>query len=92
MEERVYEVEMVYVQNTSGNNYTLETMGRRSKNVKLSFTDVEGVEINSPKPLEVKNSLVQMAEGQSKMWNMRFAFPTNLAVKYSMNRIVIEAL
>lgn len=92
MEERVYEVEMVYIQNTSGNQYSLETMGRRSKNVKLNFSDIEGIEINSPTPLEIKNSLVQMNEGQSKMWNMRFNFPTNLLVKYSMNRIVIEAL
>lgn len=92
MEERVYEVEMVYIQNTSGDQYSLETMGRRSKNVKLNFSSVEGVEINSPRPLEIKNSLVQMNEGQPKMWNMRFNFPTNLSIKYSMNRIVIEAL
>lgn len=92
MEESVYEVEMVYIQNTSGDQYTLETMGRRSKNFKLNFKGVEGVEINTPKPLEIKNSLVQMNEGQAKIWNMRFAFPTNLLIKFVMNRIVIEAL
>jgi hypothetical protein len=91
MEEKVYEVEMMYIQNTSGSDYTVETSGRRTKSVKLNFSNVEGVEINSPKPLEVKNSFIQMNDGQSKLWNMRFAYPTNLLIKYN-GRIVIEAL
>lgn len=92
MDEIINEVEMVYIQNTTGNNYTVETMGRRSKNFKLNFTKVEGIEINSPKPLEIKNSLVQMAEGQTKMWNMRFSYPITLQVKYNMGKIVLASV
>ncbi len=91
MDEKIYEVEMVYIQNTTDNNYTLETMGRRSKNFKLNFANVEGIEINSPKPMEIKNSLVQMSEGHTKMWNMRFSYPISLLVKYSMGKIVLES-
>ncbi|MCP5053009.1 MAG: hypothetical protein GY940_37930, partial [bacterium] len=66
MEEKVYEVEMMYIQNTSDNNYSVETMGRRSKNFKLNFANVEGIEVNATKSLEVKNSFIQMNDGQSK--------------------------
>lgn len=92
MDEKISEVEMVYIQNTTGSNYSVETMGRRSKNFKLNFSNVEGIEINSPKPIEIKNSLVQMAEGQTKMWNMRFSYPITLLVKYSMGKIVLESI
>ena len=91
MEERLYEVEMMYIQNTTGDNYSVETSGRRTKTVKLNFSDVEMIEINTPKALEIKNSIVQMKDGSPKLWSMRFAFPTNLLIKYT-GRIVIEVL
>jgi hypothetical protein len=91
MEEKVYEVEMMYIQSTSGKDYSVETMGRRSKNVKLNFSNVEGIEINSTRPLEIKNSFIQMNDGETKIWNMRFVYPTNLAIKY-MGKIVIEVI
>lgn len=90
MEEKVYEVEMIYIQNTFGTNYTVETSGRRAKTVKLNFSGIEAVEIDAARPLEVKNSYLQLAEGQNKMWNMRFAYPTNLTIKAAMNKIVID--
>jgi hypothetical protein len=83
MEERVYEVEMVYIQNTSGSNYSVETMGRRSKNVKLNFSNVEGIEISSSQPLEIKNSFIQMNDGEPKLWNMRFAYACNISIKFT---------
>ncbi len=91
MEEKVYEVEMVYIQNTSGSDYSVEAMGRRSKNIKLKFSNVEGIEIDSSKPLEIKNSIVQMGDGQSKFWNMRFAYATNISIKFT-GKIVIGAI
>ena len=91
MEEKVYEVEMMYIQNTTGNDYTVETMGRRGRNFKLNFSDVDGIEVNAPKPLEIKNSFVRMADGETKVWNMRFAYPTNFKIKY-MGKIIIEVI
>jgi hypothetical protein len=92
MEEYVNEVEMMYIQNTGGENYTLETMGRRSKNVKLNFSGVEGVDIVAKKPLEIKNSFIQMAENHPKMWNMRLSYPTNFKIHLLMGKITIEVV
>ncbi len=84
-------VEMMYIQNTSGNNYTVETTGRRTQTVKLNFANVDGIELNTSHPLEVRNSYIQMNEGQPKVWNIRLQYPTNLKIKY-MGKIVIETI
>jgi len=91
MEEKVYEVEMMYIQNTSGNDYSVETAGRRSKNVKLKFANVEGIEFGGSTAIEIKNSFLQMNEGHPKMWNLRFNYPVNLSIKY-MGKIIITTL
>jgi len=92
MEESVREVEMMYIKNPSGDNYTVETMGRRSTPVKLNFSNVEGVEFNAAnKPLEIKNSFLQMKEGEPKIWNLRFGYPTNFSIKF-MGKIIIEVI
>jgi hypothetical protein len=88
-EEIIREVEMMYIQNAGDNNFSIETMSRRSQIIKLNFTEVEGIEINAPRPLEIKNSYIQMADGQPKMWNMRFAYPTNFKIRYT-GKIYIE--
>ncbi|MCP5049831.1 MAG: hypothetical protein GY940_21865 [bacterium] len=82
---------MKYIQNTSDNNYSVKTMNRSNKNFKLNFDKDEGNEVNATKSLEVKNSFIQMNDGQSKIWNMRFAYPTNLSVKYA-GKIIIEVI
>jgi len=91
MEEKVYDVEMMYIQNKGGNNYTVETTGRRAKDTKLIFSDVEGVEVNALNSLQVRNSYIQMGEGHTKVWNMRFVYPTNFKIKYT-GRIVIDVI
>lgn len=91
MEEKVYEVEMMYIRNTSGDDYTVETAGRRSKSVKLSFSNVEGIEIGGSIPFEIKNSYLQMRDGDQKMWNLRFNYPVNFSIKY-MGKIVITTI
>lgn len=89
-EQIAYEVEMMYIQNTSGQNYSIEFAGRRCKAIKLNFSRVDGVEFSPQRPVELKNSYLQMADGQSKLWSLKFAYPTNFLIKYAMNRIVIE--
>ena len=89
--EEVRDVEMMYIQNTSGDRYSIETHGRRSKTVKLNFSNVEGIEIDAKIPLGIKNSFIQMADGQDKIWNMRFNYPTNFKIKYT-GKIVIEVI
>ncbi|MCP4146905.1 MAG: hypothetical protein GY757_04060 [bacterium] len=92
MEEKVYDVEMMYIQNASEKSYTIEVQGRRGQNVKLNFTDVESVEFDAHnKPLEIKNSYLRMDDGQPKSWNLRFTFPTNFKIKY-VGKIVIETI
>lgn len=80
---------MMYIHNTSGSSYTIECVGRRRQAVKLNFSNVEGIEFNALKPLEIKHSFLQLAEGENKMYNLRFAYPTNLTIKY-MGKILIE--
>jgi len=92
MEEYVNEVEMMYIKNTGGDNFTVETAGRRAKSVKLSFSKVEAIEISGPRVLEVKNSFIQMSDNQQKMWNMRFNYPTNFRIRYLMGKIQIEVV
>lgn len=89
--EEVKEVEMMYIQNTSGRDYFIETTGRHGKTVKLKFTNVEGIEIDAKIPLELRNSFLQMTDGQDKMWNLRFNYPTNFIIKYT-GKIVIEVI
>lgn len=90
MIEEVREVEILYVQNTTGDNYSVETAGRRTKSLKLNFSKVEGVEIDAKRPLEIRSSFLQMTDGLNKMWNMRFVYPTTLQIQYKMGKILIE--
>ncbi len=89
--EEVREVEIMYIRNTSGNSYSIETTGRRSKTVKLNFANVEGIEIDAKIPLTINSSFLQVADGQEKMWNLRFSYPTNFKIKY-LGKIVIEVI
>lgn len=89
MEETLYDVEIVYIQNASANDYTVECIGRHRQSVKLNFQDAEGIEISAPKSVEIKNSYIQMAEGESKMWNIRFTYPTTLVIRFT-GKIIIE--
>jgi len=91
MQENVNEVEMLYIKHNGGSNYSVETAGRRTKSVKLNFTNVEGVEIIAPRALEVKNAFLQLGDEPAKIWNMRFAYATNLSIKYT-GKIVIEVI
>ncbi len=89
MEEKVFDVEMIYIQNTLEDKYTVECIGRRDKNVELNFSNVEGIEIDAKKPLEIKHSFLQMNESQPKIWNLKFYYPVNLTIKYE-GKIIIE--
>lgn len=91
MVQKVYEVEMMYIRNTSGNDYTIEVTGRRCKTMKLNFSNVEGIEIDAHKPLEVRNSYIEMSGDQASVWNLRFVYPTNFNIKY-IGKIVIEVI
>jgi hypothetical protein len=90
-EETVREVDMMYIKGTGGTNFSVETMSKRSQNIKMNFTGVNGIEINVPGSLEIKNSYIQMADDQPKIWNMRFAYPTNFKIRYT-GKIVIEVI
>ncbi len=92
MEQKAYDVEMMYIQNTSGNDYTVELTGRRCPTLRLNFSGVDGVEFNAVPPLQVTQSYLQMADGQDKLLSLKFQFPTNLNVKAALDKIVIEVI
>jgi hypothetical protein len=90
MEEKVFDVSMIYILNTSANNYTLEFYCR-NKNIKLNFSAVEGIELIVKVPIELKNSFIQLAENQPKVWNMKLVYPMNFKISYS-GKITIESM
>jgi hypothetical protein len=90
MDEKVFDVSMMYIQNTSANNYSLEFYCR-DKTIKLNFSNVEGIELIAKIPVELKTSFVQMAETLPKVWNLKLGYPMNFKISYS-GRITIEAM
>ncbi|MCX6558045.1 MAG: hypothetical protein NTW95_11580 [Candidatus Aminicenantes bacterium] len=90
MEEKVFDVSMIYIQNTSASNYSLE-FGCRDKNLKLNFSAVEGIELIAKIPMELKSSYLQLSEGMPKVWNMKMVYPMNFRVRYS-GKILIESM
>lgn len=90
MDEKVFDVTMIYIQNTSAGNYSLEFYCR-NKNIKLNFSNVEGIELIAKIPLELKSSFMQLTENLPKVWNMKLGYPTNFKINYS-GRITIESM
>lgn len=90
MDEKLFDVTTIYIQNTSAHNYSLEFQCR-GKNVKLNYTNVEGIEIIARIPMELKNAFMQMNEDQPKVWNLKLGYPTNFKVSYQ-GRITIESM
>ncbi len=37
MEEKIFDIEMIYIENTLEGKYIVEFVGRRNQNVKISF-------------------------------------------------------
>lgn len=89
MEEILNGIEMIYIQNTSGDNYSVECIGRHHQTTKLNFSDVEGIEVNAVSSVEIKQSFIQLSEEQGKMWNIKFTYPEKIAIKY-LGKILIE--
>jgi len=90
MEEKVFDVTMMYFQNTSASNYSLE-FTCRDKNIKLNFSAVEGIEMRAKIPMELKSSFLQMTETMPKVWNMKLVYPMNFRISYN-GRIIIESM
>ncbi|MEN8152535.1 MAG: hypothetical protein ABFR75_00805 [Acidobacteriota bacterium] len=91
MEEKIFEVEMIYIQNTSDSNYSVECISRRKKTLKMNFKNVEGIEINAIKPLEIKNSFLRFGKNTDNIWNLRFNYPANIKITF-MEKITIETI
>jgi hypothetical protein len=90
MDEKVFDVTMIYMQNTSASNYSLEFYCR-DKNIKLNFSAVEGIEIIAKVPMEIRSSFLQMSEGMPKVWNVKLVYPMNFRISYK-GRITLESM
>ena len=80
---------MVFIENTGSRAYTIECMGSHRQNVKLNFDDVEGIEFNARSGFESRHAFLQMAEGDSKVLNIRFCYPVRLRISF-MGKIMID--
>ena len=91
MEEKIFEVDMIYIKNTSPTDYSIECASRRKKSIILNFSNADRVEINAPVPLEVKNAIMSCNANGERIWNMRFSSPANLKIGYS-GKIIIQVI
>jgi hypothetical protein len=89
MGDKVFDVVMIYIYNTEGRSYTVECFTNRQQTHKFHFQDVEHIELDAHVTLELKQSMLQLAEGSPKIWNMRFAFPMNMVLRHS-GRLTLE--
>lgn len=89
MEEKVYDVEMLYIHNTSERNYTVECLGRHHQNIRFTFSQVEGVELDARVPTEIKHSYLQLSEKEPKVWNIKLSYPMNVSIRMD-GRVVIQ--
>ena len=83
MDVRLNDIEMIYIQSTSGDNSTVECIGKHHKNTKSNFADVEGIEKNAIRSVEIKQSFIQMSEEAEKIWNINFKKSSLLCLSYS---------
>lgn len=91
MSEKVFDVEMIFIRNTSGSEYTVECLGRNHQDSIFKFSGVEGIEIQASPPMEVKNSYMQLGDSQEKMWNLKLAIPCTIHISF-MGKIVIKVV
>ena len=91
MEEKLFEIDMIYIKSNDGISYTIECASRRGKSVILKYPNVDGIEINASVSLELKNGFMSCGNKGEKIWNMRFCTPANLKISYS-GKVLIQAM
>ncbi|MEN8222035.1 MAG: hypothetical protein ABFR36_02145 [Acidobacteriota bacterium] len=91
MEEKLFEIDMIYIKSSDGISYSIECASRRGKSVVLNYPDVEGIEINAAVTLELKNAFMTCSGRGEKIWNMRFNTPANLKISYS-GKVLIQVI
>lgn len=91
MEEKLFEIDMIYIRSSDGLSYTIECASRRGKAVVLNFPNVDGIEIDAPLSLELKNAFMTCGSKGEKIWNMRFNTPANLKISYS-GKVLIQVI
>ncbi len=90
-EQKLYDIEMIFIQNEEGNRYRVECVGRHQNSVVLNFDNVEGIELAAKNSVELKHSYLQLSDGQGKMWNLKFSFPTAVSIRCA-GKIMIDVI
>jgi len=91
MEEKLYEIDMIYIKSSDGLGFTIECASRRGKSVVLKYPNVEGIEIIANLSLELKNAFMSCGKEGERFWNMRFHTPANLKITYS-GKVLIQVI
>lgn len=91
MEEKLFEIDLIYIKNTDSGNYSVECTSRRGKSVTLNYSNVDGIEINTSVALEIKNAFMSCNESGDRIWNMRLNTPANLKINHS-GKISIQVI
>ncbi len=91
MEEKLFEIDMIYIRSSDGISYTIECANRRRKSVVLKYPEVDGIEINAPVTMELKNAFMSCGAHGEKIWNMKLNTPANLKISYS-GTILIQVI
>lgn len=91
MEEKIFEIDLLYIKNTGPDSYSIECTSRRGRSVILNYSNVEGIEINASVVLEVKNAFMSCNRNDERIWNMKFNTPANLKISHS-GKILIQVI
>jgi len=91
MEEKLFEIDMIYINSSDGVRYTIEFASRRGKSVVLNFPEVDGIEIDAALTLELKNAFMTCGKAGDRIWNMKFVTPANLQINYS-GKVMIRVI
>ena len=83
MEEKLFEIDMIYIRSSDSVSYTIECASRRGKSVVLKYPEVDGIEINAPVTMELKNAFMSCSQEGERIWNMKLNSPANLKISYS---------
>jgi len=91
MEEKLFEIDVIYIRSNNGISYTLEFASRRGKSVVLKYPEVEGIEINAPVSMELQNAFMTCGKAGDRIWNIKLSTPANLRISYS-GKILIQVI
>ncbi len=88
-EQRLYDIDLIFISYQPQKGYEIEFRSRHNQVQTFVFTHLEGIEIKSLRPFEVRSSFLQLSDQSTRSWNVRLDFPVNIKL-YELGSLIIE--